>query len=191
MRITFFPLLFTVCHLVAMSSAVSNPVMYGFMNENFVRQARALLFCGSERDRIRRTSANTGITMRSMIRGSASCANDNGDAIRVSARSALVTGDSGGKEDFNGKGFPIEKSGSQKRLGDVMSDQKRYLALPAADGDGETVAIALEDLSSSPPTPSPAAETNSPGKECRKNDHLALSNIYCTNKLRKPEANNK
>ena len=197
MRITFFPLLFTVCHLVAMSSAVSNPVMYGFMNENFVREARALLFCSSERDRIRRSSVTASAanpTMRSIKRGgSASCASANGDALRVSARSALMTSDSDCKEDPNTKGFLMEKSGGggSKRLGDVKSDQNRYLALPAADCDGETEAIALEDLSSSPPTPSPAAETNSLGKDCRKNNNLALSNTYCTNTLRKPEANNK
>ena len=197
MRITFFPLMFTVCHLVAMSSAVSNPVMYGFMNGNFVREARALLFCGSERDRIRRSSVNTtGTTMgRScIVRGSASCADTNGDAIRMSARSELTACDSGGKEDPNKKGFLIEKSGGgSKRINDVKRDQKCYLALPAADGDRETEAIALEDISSSPPTPTSAVETNSPRNGCRKTNHLAASNNYCTNNintLQKPEANN-
>ena len=174
MRITFFPLLFTVCHLVAMSSAVSNPVMYGFMNENFVREARALLFCGSERDRIRRSSVNTGTTMRSMIRGSASRASANGDAY--TSECALCA--------------------CNRRLWRLESTMRRYgrpkalLGAAAAEGDGETVAIALDDLSSSLPTPSPAAETNNSGKDCRTNNHLTLSNIYSTNTLRKLEANN-
>lgn len=180
-RITFFPLLFTVCHLVAMSSAVSNPVMYGFMNENFVREARALLFCGRARERLRRTSEHSATTLRSTISGSRARASANGNGeLGMRVRASLVPGDTDDKECVN-----VEAGGRDaKRRTDEMSDRSRYTALPtdgpAGDGDGETLAIALDDLSTASATPSPVM-TNRPENDNVNKKNLELSKNHCTN----------
>lgn len=184
MRISFFPLLFTICHLLAMSSAVSNPVMYGFMNENFVREARALLLCDRKRDRIRRLSENNGTTMRSMLcastcRGSVS-ANGKGGA-EVGAR----VGDACDKELLNRGNSPTGKSDGEcpKQRNVIKSDWTRYFALPtdvpAAENDGETLAIELEDVTFSPKKPSPAKVPNRPENCDGKDNYIAVSNNNC------------
>ncbi|CAL8094828.1 unnamed protein product [Calicophoron daubneyi] len=41
----YFSLIFFVCHLLAMSSAVYNPFLYAWMNENFKKEVRRILPC--------------------------------------------------------------------------------------------------------------------------------------------------
>lgn len=41
----YFTLMFLVCHLIAMSSAVYNPFLYAWMNENFKKEVRRILPC--------------------------------------------------------------------------------------------------------------------------------------------------
>ncbi|KAK9501348.1 hypothetical protein O3M35_012084 [Rhynocoris fuscipes] len=49
-------LVFSICHLTAMSTAVTNPLMYGWLNTNFRREFR--LLSGQDRDDKRRSNAN-------------------------------------------------------------------------------------------------------------------------------------
>ncbi|VEL36810.1 unnamed protein product, partial [Protopolystoma xenopodis] len=44
-RNKYFTLIFFVCHLLAMSSAVYNPFLYAWMNENFRKEFRRILPC--------------------------------------------------------------------------------------------------------------------------------------------------
>ncbi|THD22841.1 Neuropeptide Y receptor invertebrate [Fasciola hepatica] len=41
----YFTLMFLMCHLIAMSSAVYNPFLYAWMNENFKKEVRRILPC--------------------------------------------------------------------------------------------------------------------------------------------------
>lgn len=41
--VLYSPLIFAVCHLVALGSACANPVLYGWLNDNFRREFVAVL----------------------------------------------------------------------------------------------------------------------------------------------------
>ncbi|XP_053257542.1 neuropeptide Y receptor type 4-2-like [Podarcis raffonei] len=46
--------IFSLCHLMAMASTCINPIMYGFLNSNFQKEVKALLYrcsCSSEKDK--------------------------------------------------------------------------------------------------------------------------------------------
>jgi hypothetical protein len=36
-------LTFLICHMVGVSSAITNPILYGFLNNNFVKEFRMIL----------------------------------------------------------------------------------------------------------------------------------------------------
>lgn len=57
--------LYAICHMMGMSSACTNPVLYGWLNENFKKEFREILHL----DR----ACNGGITERSMVNTKYSC----------------------------------------------------------------------------------------------------------------------
>uniref|UniRef100_A0A8C8RGW9 G-protein coupled receptors family 1 profile domain-containing protein n=1 Tax=Pelusios castaneus TaxID=367368 RepID=A0A8C8RGW9_9SAUR len=52
--VCYHNLIFSLCHLAAMASACVNPVIYGFLNSNFQKEVKALLYrcsCGAQKDK--------------------------------------------------------------------------------------------------------------------------------------------
>ncbi|CAH8454340.1 unnamed protein product [Dicrocoelium dendriticum] len=58
---SYFSLIFLVCHLIAMSSAVYNPFLYAWMNENFKKEVRRMLpgICRGSSNENHRTTFQT------------------------------------------------------------------------------------------------------------------------------------
>ncbi|XP_043940324.1 neuropeptide Y receptor type 4-like [Protopterus annectens] len=52
--ICYHNLIFSLCHLTAMASSCINPVIYGFLNNNFQKEVKAMIYrcrCGGEREK--------------------------------------------------------------------------------------------------------------------------------------------
>ena len=68
-------LVFALCHVTAMSTAVTNPLMYGWLNTNFRREFRVLGNTGVEkaREARRRLSTAPSVALRHDRRTSVTC----------------------------------------------------------------------------------------------------------------------
>lgn len=69
--------IYAICHMMGMSSACSNPVLYGWLNENFKKEFREILYL----DR----ACNSAVNQRSIVNTKYSCnyANPNKDGSKT------------------------------------------------------------------------------------------------------------
>uniref|UniRef100_UPI00398E70AF neuropeptide Y receptor type 1-like n=1 Tax=Pristiophorus japonicus TaxID=55135 RepID=UPI00398E70AF len=73
-------LIFSLCHLTAMLSTCVNPVIYGFLNTNFQKEAKAMLYrcrCGGDSESYESFPLSTVNTELSKASLRLSCANNN------------------------------------------------------------------------------------------------------------------
>ncbi|XP_078521984.1 neuropeptide Y receptor type 1-like [Lissotriton helveticus] len=75
--VCYHNLIFSLCHLTAMASTCVNPVMYGFLNNNFQKEVKALAYrcrCGGQQDKYETfpmSTISTELSKASLQSGSA------------------------------------------------------------------------------------------------------------------------
>lgn len=53
-------IVYAICHLIAMSSACANPLLYGYLNENFRKEFKELLCCSRNTNNVNLNATNLG-----------------------------------------------------------------------------------------------------------------------------------